>query len=366
MFPDYLFTMRDAIRLRYTLAPYIYNAARQNYDTGVGICRPMYYDSPEEEEAYRARGQYMFGDDILATAVTEPVDSVTGLARCTVWFPAGRWYDCATGAMHEGNRRDTLHYTLAENPWYLRAGSIVPMNPPTVKNLQQPCDTLVLEFIPGADGELDYYEDDGNSTAYAEGRYATTHILQRQSEQGIRVLIGARRGSYDGAPARRSYELRFPAQFPPVKVRIGKRELPYSRFPEAGTWSYDPYTLAPVIHTGEVACSEPLAVELQFAPQDLARQKELYGKSGIFRRCLALTVEFKAEQGRQEPYIMLPTEYLTVSQTPNFIVEEPTRAAEHLRAYEQNKAQLLEQIDSLPYIGAAFKERLKAQLSDLE
>ena len=105
---------------------------------------------------------------------------------------------------------------------------------------------------------------------------------------------------------------------------------------------------------------------MQFAPQDLARQKELYGKSGIFRRCLALTVEFKAEQGRQEPYIMLPTEYLTVSQTPNFIVEEPTRAAEHLRAYEQNKAQLLEQVDSLPYIGAAFKERLKAQLSDLE
>lgn len=39
-FPDHMFLMRDAIRLRYTLAPYIYNAARENYDTGVGMCPP--------------------------------------------------------------------------------------------------------------------------------------------------------------------------------------------------------------------------------------------------------------------------------------------------------------------------------------
>ena len=366
MFPDYFFMMRDAIRLRYTLAPYIYNAARQNYDTGVGICRPMYYDSPEREEAYSARGEYMFGDDILATAVTEPVDSITGLARCTVWFPEGQWYDCATGAMHAGNRRDTLLYTLAENPWFARAGAILPMNPSSVRNLQQRCDTLVLEFIPGADGELDYYEDDGFSTAYEEGASASTHIVKRQNERGIRVLIGARRGSYDGASARRSYELRFPAQFPPVKVRLNGRELPYARFPEAGTWSYDPYTLAPVIHTGRRSCSEPLDIELLFDTYALAHQKELYGKSGIFKRCLALTVEFKAEQSRQEPYLMLPAEYLTVSQAPNFIVEEPTQAAEHLRAYERDKALLLERVDSLPYIGEAFRQRLKAQLSDIE
>ena len=93
----------------------------------------------------------------------EPVDSVTGLAARRIWFPEGRWYDCATGAMYEGGRTEELHYTLSENPWYARAGAILPMNPQTVKNLQQPCDTLVLTFIPGADGELVHYEDDGRS-----------------------------------------------------------------------------------------------------------------------------------------------------------------------------------------------------------
>ena len=39
--------------------------ARKSYDSGVGICRPMYYDYPEQDEAYTFEGQYFFGDDIL-------------------------------------------------------------------------------------------------------------------------------------------------------------------------------------------------------------------------------------------------------------------------------------------------------------
>ena len=58
---------RDAIYLRYALIPYIYTMARWSYDTGVGMCRPMYYDYPEADEAYRYEGQYMFGNDILGS-----------------------------------------------------------------------------------------------------------------------------------------------------------------------------------------------------------------------------------------------------------------------------------------------------------
>ena len=184
-FPDHLFVMRDAIRLRYTLAPYVYNAARENYDTGVGMCRPMYYDHPERDEAYNVPEQFMFGNDILATAVVEPVDSVTGLAARRIWFPEGRWYDCATGAMYEGGRTEELHYTLSENPWYARAGAILPMNPQTVKNLQQPCDTLVLTFIPGADGELVHHEghQEAGGQHPARRRRAPRRHLRRCSRQ---------------------------------------------------------------------------------------------------------------------------------------------------------------------------------------
>ena len=365
-FPDHMFLMRDAIRLRYTLAPYIYNAARENYDTGVGMCRPMYYDYPELDKAYETPEQFMFGNDILATTITQPVDSITGLASRTIWFPEGKWFDCATGSMYEGGRTEELHYTLAENPYYAKAGSIIPMNPATVKNLQQPCDTLVLTFIPGGDGQLRHYEDDGMSQQYKTD-YAVTTVSKKQDGNTLRVRISPREGSYAGASDSRSYELRFPAVFPPKSVKVNGRELAYSRFPKAGEWTYDGYTLAPVIYTGTTACDAPVEIELAFDDYATAHQADLYGMSGVFKRCLDLTVEFKTEQGaHSEPYLMLPEEYLRVSQCPNFILEEPFRIAEFIGAYAKNKDALFEKTDSMTIIGDNFKQRLKAVIGSVK
>lgn len=365
-FPDYMFLMRDAIRLRYTLAPYIYNAARENYDTGVGMCRPMYYDYPELEMAYQMPEQFMFGNDILATTITRPVDSITGLSPRTIWFPEGQWFDCATGSMYEGGRTEELYYTLAENPYYAKAGSIIPMNPATVKNLQRSCDTLVLSFIPGGDGQLRHYEDDGMSQQYKTD-YAVTTITQKQDGNALRVCISPREGSYAGASDSRSYELRFPARFPPKSVKVNGRELSYSRFPKAGEWTYDGYTLAPVVHTGTTACDAPVEIELAFDDYALAHQTDLYGMSGVFKRCLDLTVQFKTEQGAHgESYLMLPEEYLRVSQCPNFILEEPQRIAEFVEAYARNKAALFEKTDSMTIIGDHFKQRVRAVIGSVK
>ena len=365
-FPDHMFLMRDAIRLRYTLAPYIYNAARENYDTGVGMCRPMYYDYPESDKAYETPEQFMFGNDILATTITQPVDSITGLAPRTIWFPEGAWFDCATGSMYEGGRTEELHYTLAENPHYAKAGSIIPMNPATVKNLQQPCDTLVLTFIPGGDGQLRHYEDDGMSQQY-KTNYAVTTVSKKQEGNTVRVRISPREGSFAGASDNRSYELRFPAVFPPKSVKVNGKELAYSRFPKAGEWTYDGYTLAPVIYTGTTACDAPVEIELAFDDYATAHQADLYGMSGVFKRCIDLTVEFKTEQGaHSEPYLMLPEEYLRVSQCPNFILEEPFRIAEFIGAYAKNKAALFEKTDSMTIIGDNFKQRLKAVIGSVK
>lgn len=365
-FPDHMFLMRDAIRLRYTLAPYIYNAARENYDTGVGMCRPMYYDYPESDKAYETPEQFMFGNDILATTITQPVDSITGLAPRTIWFPEGAWFDCATGSMYEGGRTEELHYTLAENPHYAKAGSIIPMNPATVKNLQQPCDTLVLTFIPGGDGQLRHYEDDGMSQQY-KTNYAVTTVSKKQEGNTVRVRISPREGSFAGASDSRSYELRFPAVFPPKSVKVNGKELAYSRFPKAGEWTYDGYTLAPVIYTGTTTCDAPVEIELAFDDYATAHQADLYGMSGVFKRCLDLTVEFKTEQGaHSEPYLMLPEEYLRVSQCPNFILEEPFRIAEFIGAYAKNKAALFEKTDSMTIIGDNFKQRLKAVIGSVK
>src|SRR5438309_2329297 len=50
--------MHQAFVLREALIPYIYTEARRTYDTGVAFLRPLYYDSPEAEEAYHVPGEY--------------------------------------------------------------------------------------------------------------------------------------------------------------------------------------------------------------------------------------------------------------------------------------------------------------------
>ena len=363
-FPDHMFYMRDAIRLRYTLAPYIYNAARQTYDTGVSMCRPMYYYYPEQNEAYEAKEQYMFGDDLLITAITSPVDKVTGLASRKVWLPEGQWYDCATGEMIEGGTTITRNYTLAENPYYAKAGAIIPMNPSSVRNLQETCHTLVLTFIPGADGSLSLYEDDGISKEYAD-KYATTPIAKTTDGNTVRVVIAPRQGSYDNAPASRNYELRFPACYPPKSVKINGAPIAYARYAKAGEWTYDGYTLAPIVKTCDVACDKECVVELEFDEADMAAQPCLYGKQGIFNRLVVLTPEFKQDFAvNYDAYQMLPDEYLNVSQTPNFITEYPAEIGKWLDRYNQNIDKFIPVLIEKKCLSDNFIARLKAQLID--
>lgn len=361
-FPEHQFMLRDAIKLRYALVPYIYNAARANYDTGVAMCRPMYYEYPELEKAYEVPEQYFFGDDIIATAVANPVDTLTGLAERTVWLPEGKWYDYSTGELLDGGRDVSLSYTLSENPFFVKAGTVLPMNPETVKSLQTPCDTLVLTFIPGGDGALTHYEDDGVSEAY-KSDYATTHVSKRTATDGtVSVKIGARQGSFHGAQAERAYELRFPAAMPPQRVTVDGREYPYSRFGGVGTWSYDGLTLEPVVHTAMLPVEKDVEVTLSYAP-GTADASPLYGKQKIFRRCRVLTPEFKEEQSRNgEGYIMLPEGYLKVSQCPNFILENPQGIAGYLSDFETAYGQLPGIIKDHKYSGPEFKQRVAAQL----
>ena len=69
--------LRSAFQLRYALQPYIYTEARRTYDTGVAFFRPLYYDWPEADAAYTSKGEYIFGDQMLAAPVTAPADKVT-------------------------------------------------------------------------------------------------------------------------------------------------------------------------------------------------------------------------------------------------------------------------------------------------
>ena len=93
-----------AFHLRYQLVPYLYTMARVAADTGLSLCRPMYYEHPEEDAAYAARYQYYFGDQVIAAPIVHPADPETGLAATDVWLPEGTWIDYQTQETFTGPR----------------------------------------------------------------------------------------------------------------------------------------------------------------------------------------------------------------------------------------------------------------------
>ena len=202
-FPSHFEYMKEAIRLRYTLSPYIYTFAREAYDTGVSLCRPLYYAYPERPEAYKYNEEYLFGDRILATVIAEPAGADGKSAR-EVWFPSGNdWWDMATHTLHKGGTLKTLRYAIGENPWYVKAGSILPLAGQHIPNLQAPSDTLGLLVVPGA-GKATFrlYEDDGTSKDYAT-HCAFTQIEKHLSGNKLTITLHPRSGSYVGAPSER-------------------------------------------------------------------------------------------------------------------------------------------------------------------
>lgn len=207
-YPSHYEYMKEAIDLRYALSPYIYDAARQAYDTGVSICRPMYYHYPEQEKAYSYDQQFLFGDKILATVLCSPLDPKTGKTERRMWFPSGNdWYDMAHHNMIKGGCEKTLYYAIDENPWFVKAGSVIPLAPEDIRDLQHQDNRLRLLIVPGkVSSTYLYYEDDGISQAYDE-EYATTLIEKRVSGSVMTVVINPRQGTYKDAPATRRISL---------------------------------------------------------------------------------------------------------------------------------------------------------------
>ncbi|MBP5567410.1 MAG: DUF5110 domain-containing protein [Bacteroidales bacterium] len=331
-FPDHFDPMREAVRLRYTLSPYIYGAARQAYDTGISICRPLYYYYPEEQKAYDTREEFFFGDDILATVLCEAADKTIGLTARVLWFPAGNdWYDASTGKMYAGGSETTAYYTIDENPYFVRAGAILPLASPEIKSLQESSNENWFMLVPGqGEGSTTLYEDDGVSQAYGSA-FATTEVLRKVDENSISVTVKPRQGTYKGISATRKVRIVLDGATAPTKVSVNGRNVPYSRYAAKDAadgkevWGYDGEDLAVVIYLTESSASGQLNVECDshFAFTE--------GQKGVLRRMRRITPEAKSVFAAAiSNHLQLTPELLRFAGTASYITENPCNAGTYL------------------------------------
>ena len=244
-------SLLETVKLRYALMPYIYTAARQAYDTGVSLCRPLYYEWPEANNAYLFEDEYMFGDDILvAPVVTKPEKDGTTARR--TWLPEGRWFDVCRNKVVEGNRTFTDRYAMEEIPYFFRAGSVIVNNPPMM-NLNTRPDRLILKVVPGGNGQTKLYEDEGDTEGYKQGAYTTTTI----SHDGNTLTILPREGKFAGMPESRSYTVEFLAVNRPNAVVINGSLVAESE------WKYDAQRRLLTVNVARTSCDKKTVVTIK-------------------------------------------------------------------------------------------------------
>ena len=241
-------SLLETVKLRYALMPYIYTAARQAYDTGVSLCRPLYYEWPEANNAYLFEDEYMFGDDILvAPVVTKPGSD--GMTARRIWLPEGHWFDVCRNKIVNGNRIFTDSYAMEEIPYFYRAGSIIVNNPPMM-NLNTRPDRLILKVVPGSNGKTSLYEDEGDTEGYKQGAYTTTEI----SHEGNSLIIHSRVGKFPDMPESRSYTVEFLAVNRPNYVSIDGLQI------DKANWNYQDESRVLTIDIPRTSCSKEIVV----------------------------------------------------------------------------------------------------------
>jgi len=339
------YAMRSAIKLRYALIPYIYTAAREAYDTGISILRPMYYDYPKEDVAYEMKGQYMFGNDMLVSPITHSLGDKI-FTEQKVWLPEGKWIEWNSGLLLNGGKEITHSFCLEEIPVYIKEGAIIPMQKDINNTADEKKDYMILNVFPGDKGSAKIYDDEGNNQNFKEGKYTFTKVEFEKKNYSVTLNILPVEGSFDGMPHERAYELRFPVSFPPVEVKVNGENYNYDADGNPKSWNYNGNDLTTFIFTPKFSTSQKVIVEINFPEEDI---NLLSGKKKIINSLLKLAKGITnvgwGEKGWDESKANSDS-VIWLAQTGNRITMDPTIAVRELKSFDAKLATQIKIIES--------------------
>ncbi len=148
--------VREWLKLRYALIPYIEQQARIVAASGMPMLRAMVLHHPDDPVCRTLDDQYYFGEAFLVAPVMNDAD------RRDVYLPEGEWVNIWTGERHEGPVRMTdLPAELSVMPVFAQAGRIVPVYTEPIQHTGEMHEEKIGEWIiePGralADSPLSF------------------------------------------------------------------------------------------------------------------------------------------------------------------------------------------------------------------
>jgi alpha-glucosidase len=172
--------VRDFLRLRRRLTPYIYSLAWEANQSGQPPVRPLFWHSIDERDLWDVDDAFLLGEVLLVAPILE-----AGVESRSVRLPGGEWYDFWTDERFQGPGDVERQAGLDRIPLLVRAGCMLPTQEEA---------KLVLHVYDSEAGESEFslYSDEGDG--YGSNR---VDVLQMK-RSGKRLEIGWRSsGDYE-------------------------------------------------------------------------------------------------------------------------------------------------------------------------
>ncbi|MEO7099242.1 MAG: TIM-barrel domain-containing protein [Luteolibacter sp.] len=193
--PDVEPICRDYLNLRYRLLSYNYTLAREAYDTGMPLIRALWLHYPDDAAAAKRGDEFLWGRNLLVAPVV-----TAGATERRVYLPAGDWYDWWTAEKLTGGREITRPVDLKTMPLYVRAGTIMPLDPVRQFTSEPVSAPTTLQVYRGADGDYTLYDDDGHSLAYQDDMATWIRCRWHDADSRLEISLDAR--TRQAAPVR--------------------------------------------------------------------------------------------------------------------------------------------------------------------
>lgn len=160
--------IRNSIQTRYRLLPYIYSSFYESTQTGMPVNRSLVIDYGHSGEVYDTRfeNEFLFGPSMLVA----PVASTDKALQ--VYLPAGNWYRFGNDEKTEGDKIIWAESPLNNLPVFVKGGAIIPMQYVTQSTSEKGDGIMYLNVWYGdLPSVFTYYEDDGITYKYRQGKY---------------------------------------------------------------------------------------------------------------------------------------------------------------------------------------------------
>ena len=189
--------IRKSIQTRYRLLPYLYSAFHEATLNGMPVNRSLAINYTDCSEVFdqRFENEFLFGPSILVAPVASYRDAVQ------VYLPSGSWYRFDTDEKFEGNKVIWAPSPLNSLPVFIKSGAIIPMQN-TVQSTSVKGDGVMYLNIwySKNPNSFSYYEDDGMTYEYKQGRYYEREIklMPQSSEITLEKVNGDYKTRFSG------------------------------------------------------------------------------------------------------------------------------------------------------------------------